>query len=313
MSFMEQTTAAADSAVVAPDADLAATGPFARASRWSQRSGLRQEIFHPNKIMLGTALLVLVIVALWAMFPSLFTSGSPTGISPLATLHAPSWSLPMGTDQYGRSVYTEVVYGAREALEIGFFSSLAAAIVGSSIGLISGYFGGVVDLILMRVIDMLMAIPSLLLALIFVAALSPTVTNLILAIAIASLPHYARVLRGQSQQVRSRLYVDAATVLGVPRWKIIVRHIIPNCLAPVLVLGAIGFGTAIVVGAALAFLGLGPTSGVLNWGALINSGQAYVDRDWWITTFPGLVLTLVVIAVNIVGDWIRDRMEPSSR
>jgi peptide/nickel transport system permease protein len=312
MSLLEQTTPTAE-AVLTPDADLVATGPFARAAGWSRRGGLRQEIFRPNKIMLGTALLVLVIVALWAIFPSLFTSGSPTGIAPLATLHSPSWSFPMGTDQYGRSVYTEVVYGAREALEIGFFSTLIAAILGSAIGLISGYFGGVVDLILMRVIDMLMAIPSLLLALIFVAALSPSVTNLILAIAVASLPHYARVLRGQSQQVRSRLYIDAATVLGVPRWKIIGRHVIPNCLAPVLVLGAIGFGTAIVVGAALAFLGLGPTNSVLNWGALINSGQQYVDRDWWITTFPGIVLTLVVIAVNIVGDWIRDRMEPSSR
>jgi len=312
MSFLEQTTPTAET-VIAPDADLIATGSLSRAARWSQRSGLRREIFHPNKLMLGVAMAVLLVVALWAMFPSLFTSGSPTGIAPLATLKAPSWGFPMGTDQYGRSVYTEVVYGAREALEIGFFSTLIAAVVGSAIGLLSGYFGGIVDLILMRIIDMLMAIPSLLLALIFVAALSPSVSNLILAIAIASLPHYARVLRGQSQQVRSRLYVDAATVLGVPRWKIILRHIIPNCLAPVLVLGAIGFGTAIVVGAALAFLGLGPTSGVLNWGALINSGQQYVDRDWWITTFPGLVLTLVVIAVNIVGDWIRDRMEPTSR
>jgi peptide/nickel transport system permease protein len=233
-------------------------------------------------------------------------------VNPLAALQPPLHQYLLGTDQYGRSVYAELVYGARPALEVGLLSTLLGGAAGSLIGILGGYLGGWADLLVMRLIDILLALPGLFLALIFIAALPPTLTNEILAIGIATVPGFARVLRGQALGVRSRLYVDAAIVTGLRRRWILWRHVLPNCLAPAIVLGTLNIGTAIVIAASLSYLGLGPSSGVLNWGALINSGQGYIDRDWWISTFPGLLVTLLVIAVSILGDRLRDAMEPSS-
>lgn len=280
---------------------------------WFRRRALRRQIFHPNNFILGLSCAVLAIVFLWAAVPSLFSPDTAVGAYPTQVLQPPLGKFFLGTDQYGRSIYAELVYGARSAVLIGVLATAGSAIVGSLMGIAAGYIGGATDMVIMRVVDVLLALPGLFLALIFVAALSPNLMNLIIAVGVQGIPAYARVLRAQALQVRGRLYVDAATVLGVARWKILARHIVPNCLAPVLVLAAIGFGFAIIIGATLAFLGLGPTTPPLNWGALIASGQGYVNQDWWITTFPGLMITAVVIAVNVLGDWLRDHMEPTSR
>lgn len=280
---------------------------------WARRRAVRRQIFHPNNLMMALSCALLALVFLWAIVPSLFLSNTAVGTYPTQVLQPPFGKFVLGTDQYGRSVYAELVYGARSAVLIGVLATAGSAIVGSLMGIVAGYLGGATDMLIMRVVDVLLALPGLFLALIFVAALPPSLTNLIIAVAIQGIPAYARVLRGQALQVRSRLYVAAAVVIGVPRWKILARHIVPNCLAPVLVLAAIGFGFAIIIGATLAFLGLGPTTPPLNWGALIASGQGYVNKDWWITTFPGLMITAVVIAVNVLGDWLRDHMEPASR
>jgi peptide/nickel transport system permease protein len=274
-------------------------------------------VFRTRRVPKGRAWTVLAALFLllmvgWAVLPGVFSAGSPTAVNPAATLLHPSATYPLGTDQYGRSVYTEIVYGARSALAVGVFSTLLGGVAGSLIGIVGGYLGGWVDMLVMRLIDMLLALPGLFLALIFVAALPRTLTNEILAVAVSIVPIFARVLRGQALQVRSRLYVDAATVVGVPRRAIVWRHVLPNCLAPATVLGAISIGTSIVIGASLNFLGLGPSENIMDWGALISSGQGYIDKDWWISTFPGLMVTLVVIAVSILGDRLRDAMEPSS-
>jgi peptide/nickel transport system permease protein len=279
-------------------------------SRWLNRPVVRSwRVPHGRPLVILSALFLLLVVG-WAAVPGLF-AGNPAAVNPLAALQRPLGQYFLGTDQYGRSVYAELVYGARAALEVGVASTLIAGIGGSLIGIAGGYLGGWVDLLVMRLIDILLALPGLFLALIFVAALPPTLGNEILAIGIAALPGFARVLRGQALQVRSRLFVDAAVVTGLRRRAILWRHMLPNCLAPAIVLGTLNIGTAIVIAASLNYLGLGPTSTVPNWGGLISSGQGYIDHDWWISTFPGLLVTLLVIAVSILGDRLRDVMEPA--
>jgi peptide/nickel transport system permease protein len=273
-----------------------------------------------TRVALGVAIAFLLLVAGWALFPHLFTSGSPTGVNPLAALQGPSWQNPLGTDQYGRSIYTELVYGARPALEVGLASTLLGGLAGAAIGITGGYLGGWTDLLVMRLIDILLALPGLFLALIFVAALPRTLTTQILAIAIATVPIFARVLRGQAIQVRSLLFIDAATVTGLRRRTIVWRHVLPNCLGPAAALASVNIGVAIVVAASLNFLGLGPAQGNgaggteagLDWGALIASGENYIDHDWWISVCPGLIVTLLVIAVSVIGDRLRDSTEAAS-
>lgn len=282
------------------------------AARWLRRPGTRSWRLPHGRLLVALALLFLLLILGWAAFPRVFSGGSPTAVNPLAALRPPSGSYLLGTDQYGRSIYTELVYGARPALEVGVLSTLIGGIAGAVIGITGGYLGGWVDMLVMRLIDILLALPGLFLALIFIAALPPTLTNEILAIGISAIPGFARILRAQALQVRSRLFVDAAVVVGVRKGVILWRHVVPNCLALAVVLGTLNVGTAIVIAASLNYLGLGPSAGVLNWGGLISSGQGYIDRDWWISTFPGILVTLLVIAMSILGDRLRDAMEPSS-
>ncbi|WP_300612780.1 ABC transporter permease [Trebonia sp.] len=275
-----------------------------RASRASRAARVRARI----GLIIAAAFLVLLV--LWAIVPGVFAGTDPTAVNPLAALTGPSVHNFLGTDQYGRSIYDELVYGARPALEVGVGSTLLGGAVGSLIGIVGGYLGGWFDLLIMRLIDMLLALPGLLLALIFIAALPRTLSNEIFAIAIASVPIFARVLRGQAVQVRSRPFVDAAVVSGLRRRTIVIRHVIPNCVAPAMELATVYVGVAIVIAASLSFLGLGPSEVVPDWGTLIQSGQGYIDHDWWISVFPGVTVTLAVIALSILGDRLRGALEP---
>lgn len=280
--------------------------------RWLNRPGLRRRWFRPNRLVLAVAVAFVLLVIGWAVAPGVFANGKPTAVDPLHTLLSPSRRFVLGTDQYGRSVYTQLVYGARTALEIGFVCTIVGGGVGSLVGITSGYLGGWFDILVMRLIDILMALPPLFLALIFVAALAPTTSNEIIAVSVATVPAFARVLRGRAVEIRSRLFIEAVRVVGVRRSKILWRHVVPNCVGPAMVLASINVGLAIVIGASLSFLGLGPSSKD-SWGELVSSGQGYIDKDWWISVFPGVLIALLVIAMNIIGDWLRDVMEPSSR
>jgi peptide/nickel transport system permease protein len=302
----------------AADANVATAAPAGAvplligtwARLWSGK-GQRSRRLPRSRIGLAIAILYLLLLVCWAVAPSVFGGSDPTAVNPLAALTGPSTSNLFGTDQYGRSIYAELVYGTRPALEVGVFATLLGGAVGSLIGIVGGYVGGWVDLIVMRLIDMLLALPGLLLALIFIAALPRTLTNEVFAIAISSVPAFARVLRGQAVLLRSRLFIDAATVTGLRRRTIIVRHVIPNCLAPAMELASVYVGVAIVIAASLSFLGLGPAEVVPDWGTLIQSGQGYIDHDWWISVFPGVAVTLTVIAGTVIGDRVRDAMEPT--
>ncbi len=296
-------------AVIAPDAGQGVLPLL--LGRWGPAPRRRRRLLPRGRPMLILAIAFLALMAGWALIPRLFASGSPTAVNPVTALQPPSGAYPLGTDQYGRSIYTELVYGARPALEVGLACTLLGGTVGSAIGIIGGYLGGWVDMLVMRLVDILLALPGLFLALIFIAALPRTLPNEIVAISVSTVPIFARVLRGQALQVRSRLFIDAAVVTGVRRRAIVWRHVVPNCLAPASVLAAVNIGVAIVVAASLNFLGLGPSEGVLDWGALIASGQGYINQDWWISVFPGVTVALVVIAVSVIGDRLRDAMEPA--
>jgi peptide/nickel transport system permease protein len=177
------------------------------------------------------------------------------------------------------------------------------------LGLLAGYLGGVVDTVLARLVDILMCFPGVLLALVITAGLGASRLNLILGVAVATMPMFARVMRGQVMAVRGRLFVQAARATGLPRTRVLLRHVLPNAIAPVVVLATVTVGTSIVLAASLSFLGLGPSSDVPDWGQLLSSGQPYLANAWWVSTFPGVALTLVVISVSLLGDWLRDRMD----
>jgi peptide/nickel transport system permease protein len=255
------------------------------------------------------AVLVLGFTAVVAAFPGWFVHYQPLPLHPDRVLQAPGGATLLGTDQYGRSLVGLLVYGARDSVLIGLVSVVVGLFVGGLIGLLAGFAGGVVDTVLMRIVDVLLCFPGILLALLVSAALGASLRNVIIAVAIGQVPEYARVMRGQVLAVRSRLFVEAASAAGVRPRRIVLRHVLPNAIAPVIVVATLGVGHAIVSGATLSFLGVGPQGGIPDWGRLLASGGSYMATAWWISTFPGLVVTLVIVAVNIVGDWLRDRMD----
>lgn len=254
------------------------------------------------------ALVWMAVVLIAAVLPGVLAPEDPTQVVATRALQPPGETL-LGTDQYGRSVFTLIVHGAQTSIIIGLAATAIATVVGGGLGLLSGYLGGAIDMIIGRIIDTLMCFPGVLLALVIATALGPTTANLILAVGLGSLPGFARVMRGQVLSVRSRLYVEAAHSVGFSRWRILGRHVLPNALAPIVVLATVSVGTAIVVAASLSFLGLGPKSPVPDWGQLLAGGQPYLASAWWISTFAGLAITLTVIAISLLGDWLRDRLD----
>lgn len=280
----------------------------------TQPAPLRRQVFSRsrfsvNNITLGISLAWLSVVGVAALLPGVLTSDDPTALQPSRALQGPGEDAVLGTDLYGRSVFTLLLHGARSALTIGLAATLFGALVGGLIGLISGYFGGWVDMLIGRLIDVLMCFPGVLLALIIATALGATTGNLILAVGIATVPAFARVMRGQVMSVRGKLYVEAARSSGFRPGRIVLRHILPNSLAPIVVMATVSVGTAIVVAASLSFLGLGPQTDIPDWGQLLSIGQPYLSTAWWISTFPGITLTVTVIAVSLLGDWLRDRLD----
>lgn len=254
------------------------------------------------------AALFLLLLVTCAVAPSWFVSGNPLAINPSAVLAAPSAAHLLGTDQYGRDMLAQIIYGTRTSLLVGVTSVLLGASAGTAAGMIAGFRGGLTDNAIMRVIDVMLCFPGILLALVFQAALGAGVGNEIIAVAVASVPIYARVSRGQTLSLRGRPFVLAARSAGVRELTIIRRHLLTPVLAPVVALATIGVGTAVVLAAALSFLGLGPQNGHPDWGSLIGSGQEYMGTAWWIVTFPGIIITLVVLAAAVCGDALRRRL-----
>jgi len=258
------------------------------------------------------ATIILLFIVICALVPTWVAPYAPTVMHTNNILGAPSLSHLFGTDYFGRDVFSLVVHGSRDSLIIGVSAVLIGGVIGGAIGAISGYVGGIVDVIFMRIIEILMTIPGILLALAIAAALGPSLKNIVLAIAISSIPGYARVMRGQMISIKKRPYVMASRSIGTPSTRILLWHILPNAWSPVLVMATIGLGTAILTGAGLSFLGLGVIKEIPDWGALLSQGRNYLTAGWWMATFPGLAITAFVLSVNIVGDKLQDVSNPKT-
>ncbi len=252
------------------------------------------------------------ILAAWALLALLAPAASLH--DPLATVsgarEAPSAEFWFGTDRLGRDVFSRVIHGARVSLLLGFISVAIGAAIGSALGLVSGYYRGAVDTVLMRIVDAMLAFPGILLALVVIAALGPSITNVMIAVGVSTIPRYARLVRGTVLTVREEAYIDAARLIGVPDFRIMLRHVLPNTAVPLLVLSTLEFGHAISVGAGLSFLGLGAQPPTPEWGLMAAAGRDVLGRAWWISTFPGLAIFTVVMATNLLGDSLQEMLDP---
>ncbi|MCB9139083.1 MAG: ABC transporter permease [Caldilineaceae bacterium] len=258
------------------------------------------------------AVLGLIVLILWAVAAVIAPHITP--YDPLQTVDsarsAPSAAHWFGTDRLGRDVLSRVIFGARISLLLGIISVVLGSIVGTFFGLVSGFYGGLTDNIIMRVMDAMLAFPGLLLALIIIATLGPSIQNVMIAVGFATIPQYARLTRGSVLSVRESLYVESARVIGGGNWRIILRHILPNVAAPLIVLSTLQVGNAILVGAGLSFLGLGAQPPTPEWGLMTAEGREVLGKAWWISTFPGLAILSVVMALNLMGDGLRSALDP---
>ena len=261
--------------------------------------------------ILGVALGVLVLVAAAAVLAPLLAPYSPTRVDPrvrLAPLGAPGhW---LGTDHLGRDVLSRVIWGGRVSLVVGIVPVILSAVAGTVIGLVAGYYGGAVDHVITRSLDVLFAFPAVLLALAIVSALGPSIYNAMLAITIVAVPSFARLVRSAVLGLRTRAFVEAAASLGASRRRIIARHILPNTVSPVIVYGTFETGKTIVFAAALSFLGLGVQPPTAEWGAMLSQGRTVLASAWHVATVPGLMIFLVSLSFNVLGDGLRDVLDP---
>jgi peptide/nickel transport system permease protein len=258
----------------------------------------------------GAVALLIVLVALVAPLLAPFPGDAGSATNPVAALQAPSLHHLFGTDQVGRDVFSRVLYGARVSPLIALLVLVIACVVGVPLGVVAGYFGGVADELIMRVTDIFLAFPSLLLSLAFAAVLPPSLTSLTIAIAITWWPWYARLIRGQAASVAGRPYVESCRALGIPTWRILLRHVLPNSVTPLIVQVSLDFGGVILTASALSFLGLGAQDPTPDWGLMVAEGENYFTTQWWLVTYPGLAIMLTALAFNLLGDGLRDVLDP---
>ena len=249
----------------------------------------------------------------WPSLPPSLTSYNPIRISLAERLTPPSAVHPFGTDELGRDLLSRIMYGARISLRIGFLVVLIAGGFGAVIGAISGYVGKRADNLIMRVMDVILSFPPLVLALALAAAMGPDLNNAILAVAFVMIPKFARLVRGETLAVKERQFITAARAAGAKGLWIIQHHILPNCLSSVIVLATLVLGEAILIAASLSFIGLGAQPPTPEWGAMVSVGRKFLMDQWWYATFPGLFILTTVIGFNILGDALRDILDPRIR
>jgi peptide/nickel transport system permease protein len=257
----------------------------------------------------------LTILTCWvavALFAPVLAPRDPLELG-MAGRVGPSPEHPLGTDRLGRDILSRIMYGARISLLLGVVSVTIGLSVGSVIGVVAGYVGGRLETLLMRFIDALLAFPGVLLALVVIAALGPSLTNVMIAVGIASIPEYARLARASTLSVKARPFIEAARANGANDARIMLRHLAPNIAGPLIVLSTLQVGTAILVGSGLSFLGMGAQPPTPEWGLMTANGRDYLDRAWWMSTFPGLAILTTVVAFNLVGDGLKEALDPHGR
>ncbi len=259
--------------------------------------------------VIGLGLVLLLVLS--AAFAPLLAPHAPDDQIRTAILHRPSWPVfPLGTDDLGRDVLSRLLYGARLSLSIGALVVTLSFLVGTLLGLIAGFAGGVVDALVMRLMDIMLALPTLLLAIAVVAILGPGLFNAMLAVSIVQLPGFVRLTRAAVLVERSKDYVAASRMAGAGRARLMFLIVLPNCLAPLIVQASLGFSSAILDTAALGFLGLGAQPPTPEWGTMLADALQFVQSAWWVVTFPGLAILLTVLGFNLVGDGLRDALDP---
>lgn len=255
-------------------------------------------------------LIVVVLMAGAAVLAPVITPYGPADSDLVKTLQPPSRAHWMGTDQLGRDLFTRILYGARISLTIGLVTVGISGLIGLAVGLISGYLGGLTDVVLMRLVDVQLSFPFILLALVVNAILGIGLQNIILTLIITGWVVYARLVRGEVLALKTLDYVEAARALGAQQMRIVVRHLLPNLWTPIIILSSLQVAQFIVAEAAISFLGFGVQPPMASWGNMLNEGKTYIYNAWWMTTFPGVALVLTALGVNLVGDWLRDTLDP---
>ena len=256
-----------------------------------------------------TVLLLAAFANFIAPYPPDLTNNA-VFLKPPAWQAGGSWAYPLGTDAIGRDILSRLIHGARLSLTIGIAVVALSIVTGIVLGLVAGFFRGTVEIVIMRLMDIILTLPSLLLAIVIVAILGPGLMNAMLAVAVVVLPHYVRITRAAVISETSKDYVTAARVSGVGQLRLMFSEVLPNCAAPLIVQASLGVSTAILDAAALGFLGLGAQPPAAEWGTMLADAREFVLRAWWVVTFPGLMILITVLAFNLLGDGLRDALDP---
>jgi len=270
--------------------------------------------FRKNRMAMA-GLLIMILLYLVTLITPLIAPYDPAAQGDIVMTRylPPSWDHPMGTDKFGRDIFSRVLYGARISLSIGFIAVGISVTLGTLVGAVGGYFGGMVDSILMRLTDMMLSFPRLVLLIVVIALFEPSIWLVVTVLGLTGWMGTARIVRGEVLSLREREFVQAARALGMGDMRIILRHVVPNTLAPVIVSATLGIGLTILTEASLSFLGLGVQPPTPSWGNMVADGRDALIQAWWIATFPGLAIVFTVIAFNLLGDGLRDALDPRLR
>ena len=280
---------------------------------------VRRGVGWARQFPLVTIVILMFVLVIPAIFAGQVAPHEPTKgnilerLQPPAWLEGGSWEHPLGTDKLGRDMLSRIIYGARISLTIAAISIVCGGIVGTALGLLAGYWGGLWDHVIMRLVDIKISIPSILLALILAAALGPSYLTVIIVVALTLWTRYARLVRGEVLSLRSQDFISRAKVSGASTSRIITRHLLPNVVNTIIVLATLEVGVVIILEASLSFLGAGIPPPNPAWGLMVSDGRALVINAWWVSFFPGVAILLTVLSMNLLGDWLRDRLDPKLR
>jgi peptide/nickel transport system permease protein len=297
---------------------MAKSGPDLSTLVLQQPSGVggMALLWRLRSVLRGAPLFSLVFLTVaigGAIFAPFIAPSDPIQNNPVATLTAPSFQHLMGTDHLGRDILSRVIYGARISLTVGFLAVFVSGAAGTLIAVVSGVVKGWVDTVLMRLTDAFLSLPYLMVAVTVVSLLGPSLVNVILVIGLLRWMTYARTIRGEVLRLTEMDFVRLAHVAGTSRWRVIRRHILPNIVNTLLVLSTLDVALAVITEASLSFLGLGVPRPLPSWGTMLSESQTYVFAAWWMPVFPGVAITLLVMSINLTGDWLRDRLDPTRR
>jgi peptide/nickel transport system permease protein len=284
-------------------------GPIVTES--TRRGDILRRLARNRLAIVGAAILTVIVVM--AAFAPVLAPDDPLRMNPQSLLKGPSAEHLLGTDEFGRDILSRIIWGARTSLEVGAISVGMAVTLGSTLGLVAGFYGGLADGLISRVLDVVFAFPSVLLALGIVGLLGPSLPNVMIAIGVVYTPVFARLARGSVLSAKERDYVEAARAFGASDARIVLRHILPNVAAPLIVQTSLSLSLAILAEASLSFLGLGTQPPEPSWGTMVNTGQRLIEFSPWLAVFPGAAIMLAVLAFNLLGDGLRDALDPRLR